>query len=121
MAKVESLLEGYRQAMSCRRDAAWHVGRPEAHRCRRHRLPSARPRRPDHRGALRSPAPAPGRRRRLRSDSTAHRWTPGRPAALAAENVHVSVRGSSMRVTPHLYNTDDDVNRLLAVLERALD
>ena len=42
------------------------------------------------------------------------------PAALAAENVHVSVRGTSMRVTPHLYNTDDDIDRLLAVLERSL-
>ena len=43
------------------------------------------------------------------------------PAALAAENIHVSVRGTSLRVTPHLYNTDEDVDRLLAVLERLLD
>ena len=42
----------------------------------------------------------------------------GLTAALAAEGIHVSVRGDSMRVTPHLYNTDDDVDRLLAALER---
>ena len=41
-------------------------------------------------------------------------------AALAAERVHVSVRGASMRVTPHLYNTDEDVDRLFAALERTL-
>ena len=42
-------------------------------------------------------------------------------AALAAEQVYVSVRGASMRVTPHLYNTDEDVGRLFAALERILD
>lgn len=41
--------------------------------------------------------------------------------ALAAERVHVSVRGASMRVTPHLYNTEEDVDRLFAALERVLD
>ena len=40
--------------------------------------------------------------------------------ALAREKVHVSVRGSSMRVTPHLYNTEADVDRLFAALERVL-
>jgi selenocysteine lyase/cysteine desulfurase len=39
------------------------------------------------------------------------------PARLAAENVHVSVRGSAMRVTPHLWNTDADVERLFTVLK----
>lgn len=43
----------------------------------------------------------------------------GLAAALAAENVHVSVRGDSMRVTPHLYNTEEDADRLLEALERA--
>ncbi len=43
------------------------------------------------------------------------------PAALAAENIHVSARGTSLRVTPHLYNTDEDIDRLLAVLEQLLD
>ena len=41
-------------------------------------------------------------------------------SALAADRVHVSVRGASMRVTPHLYNTDEDVDRLFAALERTL-
>ncbi len=39
---------------------------------------------------------------------------------LAGEKIFVSVRGQSMRVTPHLYNTDDDIDRLFAALERAL-
>ena len=42
------------------------------------------------------------------------------PARLAAENVHVSVRGSAMRVTPHLWNSDADVERLFAVLKAAV-
>jgi selenocysteine lyase/cysteine desulfurase len=42
------------------------------------------------------------------------------PARLAAGNVHVSVRGSAMRVTPHLWNTDADVERLFAVLRKAV-
>ena len=41
-------------------------------------------------------------------------------AALAAERVYVSVRGASMRVTPHLYNTGEDVDRLFAALTRVL-
>jgi selenocysteine lyase/cysteine desulfurase len=39
------------------------------------------------------------------------------PARLAAEHVHVSVRGSAMRVTPHLWTTDADVEKLFAVLK----
>lgn len=42
------------------------------------------------------------------------------PAKLAAQNVFVSVRGQSMRVTPHVYNTDQDVERLFRVLKGAL-
>ena len=45
---------------------------------------------------------------------------PGLLDALAREKVYVSVRGSSVRVTPHLYNTDADVDRLFAALARAL-
>ena len=45
---------------------------------------------------------------------------PGLLDALAREKVYVSVRGSSMRVTPHLYNTDADVDRLFAALEPVL-
>ncbi len=36
--------------------------------------------------------------------------------SLADDNVFVSIRGSSVRVTPHLYNTDADIERLFAGL-----
>lgn len=39
---------------------------------------------------------------------------------LADRQVFVSVRGDSMRVTPHLYNMDDDVERLFEALEAVL-
>ena len=39
---------------------------------------------------------------------------------LAAERIYVSVRGDSMRITPHLYNTQEDVDRLFAALEREI-
>ncbi len=39
---------------------------------------------------------------------------------LAAKNVFVSVRGDSMRVTPHLWVNDGDVDRLFEVMEAAL-
>jgi len=52
------------------------------------------------------------------------RFPMGVPAGLAArfaENkVYVSVRGDALRITPHLYNTDADVERLFTVLEAAL-
>ena len=35
---------------------------------------------------------------------------------LASEDVHVSIRGDAVRVSAHVYNTDDDVDRLLSVL-----
>ena len=44
----------------------------------------------------------------------------GLGARLAQENIHVSVRGASMRVTPHLYNNDRDIERFLDALKRAL-
>jgi selenocysteine lyase/cysteine desulfurase len=40
-------------------------------------------------------------------------------ARLAGEDIFVSVRGESMRVSPHLYNTAEDVNRLFAALAEA--
>ncbi|HET6688035.1 MAG TPA: aminotransferase class V-fold PLP-dependent enzyme [Rubrobacter sp.] len=40
------------------------------------------------------------------------------PTRLTAHNVYVSVRGPSVRVSPHLYNTELDVYRLFDVLER---
>lgn len=52
------------------------------------------------------------------------RLGPGAPedlaARLARERVFVSVRGESVRVSPHLYNDTEDVNRLFAALEDAM-
>lgn len=45
---------------------------------------------------------------------------PGLPERLAEAQVHVSLRGDSLRVTPHLYTNDADVDRLFAVLEAAV-
>jgi selenocysteine lyase/cysteine desulfurase len=42
-------------------------------------------------------------------------------ARLAGEGVFVSVRGESVRVSPHLYNTERDVGRLFEVLDRVID
>lgn len=42
------------------------------------------------------------------------------PAKLASAKVFVSVRGQAMRVTPHLWNTDGDVERLFAAMKDAL-
>lgn len=39
---------------------------------------------------------------------------------LRTENIHVSVRGSSMRITPHLFNNEADSDRLLAALKNIL-
>jgi selenocysteine lyase/cysteine desulfurase len=47
------------------------------------------------------------------------------PAALlenlAKERVYVSVRASSIRVTPHVYNSEEDIDRLACVLKRTLE
>jgi selenocysteine lyase/cysteine desulfurase len=45
---------------------------------------------------------------------------PGLPERLAAERVYVSLRGDSLRVTPHLYNHQQDLDRLFEVLGSAL-
>jgi selenocysteine lyase/cysteine desulfurase len=37
--------------------------------------------------------------------------------SLAQRKVFVSVRGASIRVTPHVYNTGADIDRLVAALE----
>ncbi|HET9555535.1 MAG TPA: aminotransferase class V-fold PLP-dependent enzyme [Actinomycetota bacterium] len=42
-------------------------------------------------------------------------------AALAEAGVYVGVRGSSLRVSPHLWTTDQDVERLVDVLTKAID
>ena len=41
-------------------------------------------------------------------------------ARLAGDGVFVSVRGESVRVSPHLYNTERDVDRLFEVLGRVI-
>jgi len=40
------------------------------------------------------------------------------PVLLAQDNVFVSVRGESIRISPHLYTTDEDIDRLFTVLEK---
>jgi selenocysteine lyase/cysteine desulfurase len=45
---------------------------------------------------------------------------PDLPERLAAAGVHVSLRGDSLRVTPHLYNDEADADRLIAALAAAL-
>lgn len=41
--------------------------------------------------------------------------------ALEAERVSASLRGSALRVSPHVFNDEEDVDRLLAALQRALE
>jgi selenocysteine lyase/cysteine desulfurase len=45
---------------------------------------------------------------------------PGLPEHLAEERVYVSLRGDSLRVTPHLYNHQQDLDRLFEVLQAVL-
>ena len=40
---------------------------------------------------------------------------------LMRHDVFVSVRGPSVRVSPHLYNTEADIDRFFAVLNRVAD
>jgi selenocysteine lyase/cysteine desulfurase len=40
---------------------------------------------------------------------------------LAAQNVFVSMRGESVRVSPHIYNTEADAERLFMALDRSRD
>lgn len=61
-------------------------------------------RRVDHLLGIRSPRPLPA----------------DLPAQLAAEQVYVSVRGQSIRVSPHVYNTEEDILRFVDVLENVL-
>jgi selenocysteine lyase/cysteine desulfurase len=44
--------------------------------------------------------------------------SPGLGAQLAAEGIFVSVRGPSLRITPHLYNDAGDRKRLVEALSR---
>jgi len=38
---------------------------------------------------------------------------------LAAQNIFVSVRGRAMRVTPHLYSSDTDIERFISAIMSA--
>lgn len=42
------------------------------------------------------------------------------PVLLAQDNVFVSVRGESVRISPHLYTNDEDIDRLFTVLEKGI-
>lgn len=42
------------------------------------------------------------------------------PGLLAEDNVYVSVRGESVRVAPHVYNNDDEIDRLFAALTKVM-
>jgi selenocysteine lyase/cysteine desulfurase len=42
-------------------------------------------------------------------------------SALADANVYVSRRGNTLRISPYLYNSQHDVDRLFEVIERVLD
>ena len=39
---------------------------------------------------------------------------------MLADNIYISVRGSSLRVTPHLFNNDADIDRLVMALSKTL-
>jgi len=38
--------------------------------------------------------------------------------ALSEENIHVSVRGSAVRISPHVYNNDKDIGALRSILQK---
>jgi selenocysteine lyase/cysteine desulfurase len=66
--------------------------------------------------------PVPGERRvghliGLRSSAP---LPPDLSKQLAAEGIYVSFRGNAIRVSPHLYNTHEEVDRLFAALAKAL-
>ncbi len=64
--------------------------------------------------------PAPGRGHHLFGVRTGDGADPDRlREALARRHVSVSVRGNAVRVSPHVYNDDQDVEALLAALEAA--
>jgi len=65
--------------------------------------------------------PAERRARHMIGLSLGSRVPEDLAARLARENVFVSVRGESVRVSPHLYNTESDVERFFGVLEQVID
>jgi selenocysteine lyase/cysteine desulfurase len=41
--------------------------------------------------------------------------------ALAQERVYISLRGASLRITPHVYNSQEDVERLVRILQECFE
>lgn len=65
-------------------------------------------------------SPAPLRARHMLGLRFNQPVPPDLAAQLAASQVYVSLRGSAIRVSPHLYNNDADIQRLFTVLRRVL-
>ena len=47
-------------------------------------------------------------------------WPDGLLQKLAAERIYATLRVDTLRISPHLFNTEDDVARLFQVLDRVL-
>jgi selenocysteine lyase/cysteine desulfurase len=45
-------------------------------------------------------------------------WPEGLRQALASENVYASLRVNTLRISPHLFATEDDVTQLFRALDR---
>jgi selenocysteine lyase/cysteine desulfurase len=45
----------------------------------------------------------------------------GMVEALGKERVYISLRGASLRITPHVYNSHEDVDRLIHILEQCFE
>jgi selenocysteine lyase/cysteine desulfurase len=40
---------------------------------------------------------------------------------LAKERIYISLRGASLRITPHVYNSQEDVERLVRILQECFE
>ena len=43
-------------------------------------------------------------------------WSPDIARKLWSEKVHVSLRGDRLRISPHVYNTEDEIDRCVEIL-----
>jgi len=64
--------------------------------------------------------PKPHRAPHMIGIRSADGFAPALAQALAAEGIHVSVRGGALRISPHLYNTTAHLERLFTTLRRHL-